>query len=442
MNMSTNSLFSCFILFFFTIISCFNNNLLSDGGKSSDNDIISFTLPSGALSTGIDPANHTVHLTVSADPDLSALTPGIIISDHASITPASNETINFSSGPVIYTITAENGRTQVWQVSITKVLNSSKEIQSFLLPAAGNDVLDYDWPGSIDESNHNITVQVPHNTTASALKAQFVSTGNSVTAAGVPQTSGSTEVNFSSPVTYRVTASDGSYQDYTVTVTPKAASTWTGDCIISSADDIKALSSCTMVTGNLAIGGNPASPTEFTSLNGLKNLSVIGGSLLISYNNKLANLDGLQNLSSIQCTYGIYAQYGVYIFENPSLESISGLNSLTLMTRDLVIYANSILANLDGLGGLSSVERLHIYQHSSLENINGLSNITSVTSTLKISDNEILPGLGLDALTLVESNFTVEDNPALCTNIVEGLRDRDGMQINGFIKIEDNKTCD
>jgi len=54
------------------------------------------------------------------------------------------------------------------------------------------------------------------------LVAYFTTTGASVSVAGTPQVSGSTGNDFTSPLTYRVSAADGSTQDYLVTVTVTA----------------------------------------------------------------------------------------------------------------------------------------------------------------------------------------------------------------------------
>ena len=74
-------------------------------------------------------------------------------------------------------------------------------------------------PGVINEGGHAISVAVPHGTDISALAATFATTGASVKVGGTAQMSGSTANDFTSPVTYRVTAGDGSTQDYVVTVT-------------------------------------------------------------------------------------------------------------------------------------------------------------------------------------------------------------------------------
>ena len=70
--------------------------------------------------------------------------------------------------------------------------------------------------GVIDEAAHTIAVTVPFGTTISALVPMIFITGASVSPA-----SGAAH-DFSSPVTYTVTAADASTQEYTVTVTVAA----------------------------------------------------------------------------------------------------------------------------------------------------------------------------------------------------------------------------
>ena len=73
--------------------------------------------------------------------------------------------------------------------------------------------------GLINESTHTIAVGVPFGTDLRALVATFTTTGASVAISGAPQASGTTANDFTSPVTYTVTAADASTQDYVVTVT-------------------------------------------------------------------------------------------------------------------------------------------------------------------------------------------------------------------------------
>jgi len=76
--------------------------------------------------------------------------------------------------------------------------------------------------GVINEAAHTIALTVPRATNLHALVATFTVAGASVTVGGTPQVSGTTANDFSSPVTYKVTAFDGSTQNYVVTVPVQA----------------------------------------------------------------------------------------------------------------------------------------------------------------------------------------------------------------------------
>jgi hypothetical protein len=82
--------------------------------------------------------------------------------------------------------------------------------------------------GTIDQSAKTIAIRVPSITDVSALIANFTTTGQSVVVGSTTQTSGITPNNFTNPLTYQVNAADGSYQNYTVTVTiaPTLAGEW------------------------------------------------------------------------------------------------------------------------------------------------------------------------------------------------------------------------
>jgi CubicO group peptidase (beta-lactamase class C family) len=102
------------------------------------------------------------------------------------------------------------------------IKSSAKDISAFSFLKAANSI-PVDATASI--SGTSISIFLPPGTNTHALKANFsVAANASVTVAGIAQTSGSTAVNFSNPVTYVVTAADGSKQSYTVTLTTDIAS--------------------------------------------------------------------------------------------------------------------------------------------------------------------------------------------------------------------------
>src|SRR5512145_1438730 len=144
----------------------------------------------------------------------------------------SGTTPNDFSSPKTYTVTGAEGSTQDYTVTVTVATASAKEITAFSFPAVT-------WDNNLYNLNHqngndlgtaisgmSITAKLPYGSTS--MVATFATSGASVTVGGVPQVSGVTSNDFKNPVTYRVTAADNSWQDYTVTVlfVPAVNSVW------------------------------------------------------------------------------------------------------------------------------------------------------------------------------------------------------------------------
>jgi Leucine-rich repeat (LRR) protein/putative cell wall-binding protein len=163
--------------------------------SSSGKDIASFTL-AGVIGT-IDGAS--INVTVPHGTDVTSLVPAIAHTG-ASVFPAGAQ--NFTS-PVTYTVTAEDTTTKNYIVTVTILpppSSSGKDITSFVL--AG-------MTGTIDGTSINVTV--PHGTDVTSLVPVIAHTGTGISPTGAQ--------DFTSPVTYTVTAEDATTKNYTVTVT-------------------------------------------------------------------------------------------------------------------------------------------------------------------------------------------------------------------------------
>jgi trimeric autotransporter adhesin len=152
----------------------------------------------------------------------------------------SGTTANNFSNPVTYTVTAVDGTTKDYTVAVTVAASNAKAITAFSFSSAISSnysagVIN-DCIGTI--SGTNISVNVPYGTNVTALIATFTTSGASVQVNSTTQTSGSTPNNFSSAVTYTVTAADSSTQNYTITIS----------FALNTAKDITAFSF--MATGN------------------------------------------------------------------------------------------------------------------------------------------------------------------------------------------------
>ncbi len=183
-----------------------------------------YGIPPQTGTASIDEVNHTVDIEVESGTDVTGLVATFALSDGATaeiggVAQTSGTTPNDFSSPVTYTITAEDGiTTQEWVIRVTEevVLNNETHIltYSFGIPPQTGEA-------SIDEVNHTVDIEVESGTDLTSLVATFtLSEGATAEVGGVAQTSGSTSKDFSSPVTYTITAEDGTTtQDWVVTVT-------------------------------------------------------------------------------------------------------------------------------------------------------------------------------------------------------------------------------
>jgi hypothetical protein len=172
-------------------------------------EITGFSFTSPAATGTISGA--AIAVTVPYGTNVTGLTPTV---NHtgSSYTPTGAQ--DFTS-PVPYTVTAADGSTQDYTVTVTVAPNPAKEITTFSFASLAT--------GTI--SGTAIAVTVPYGTDVTNLTPTVTHTGSSYTPTGAK--------NFTNPVTYRVTAANGSTQDYTVTVTPapppNIAIYWEGD---------------------------------------------------------------------------------------------------------------------------------------------------------------------------------------------------------------------
>jgi PGF-pre-PGF domain-containing protein len=160
----------------------------------------------------INEASNTIALVVPYGTDVTALVPTIAHSG-TSISPNSGVARNFS-GPVTYTVTAADGTTQSYVVTVTIAPSPAKSITSFRFNG-----LDPDVVGTIYESSKTIALNVPYGTDMTTLVPTIVHNGTNIS----PKSEAAQ--NFTNPVVYTVTALDKTTQEYTVTVKMAAPST-------------------------------------------------------------------------------------------------------------------------------------------------------------------------------------------------------------------------
>ena len=185
----------------------------SEPDRSSAKEITTFTF--GSLSPAVAGTidDNDITVTVPSGTDVTSLSPTVVVSPEATVSPASGTAQDFTS-PVTYTVTAEDGSTATYTVTVnvTPEQSGEAEIISFVLGE-----LDPPVDSDIDEDN-NITATVPARTDLTALVPTIVISED----ATIDPASGAAQ-DFTEPVTYTVTAEDGTTQEYTVTITPAAS---------------------------------------------------------------------------------------------------------------------------------------------------------------------------------------------------------------------------
>ena len=172
--------------------------------KSSEKEILSFQFANPDVTADIC-SDGRIEAEMPYGTDLTNLTPIITISDKATISPLSGEPMDFTN-PVTYTVTAEDGSQSVYLAVVTNEKNSEKRILAFRFVSLNIDAV-------INEDTKEIEATVPYGTDVTVLVPTIIVSDD---ASVVPCSDYVTD--FSQPVTYTVTAEDGSQAEYVVTV--------------------------------------------------------------------------------------------------------------------------------------------------------------------------------------------------------------------------------
>ncbi len=199
-----------------------NQSVFGSGGVSTNAKLSSLSLSSGMLSPSFN-ANileysaalgyevESIRITPAADSSASILVDGQSV---ASGSESQIIDLLVGSRNISIEVTAEDGTQKIYVLSLTRAANPAKAITAFVF-----DGLTPAISGSIDEGAKTVALTVPFGTNVTNLVPSITHSGVSLSpASGVPR-------NFSTPVSYRVTAADNSTQDYMVTVSVAEAQT-------------------------------------------------------------------------------------------------------------------------------------------------------------------------------------------------------------------------
>jgi len=111
----------------------------NSSGKSITSFLFTGLIP--AVTATINEADKTITANVPAGTPVTGLVPTIAVSDNASVTPASGVAQDFST-PVNYTVTAQDGSTQVYKLTVTVNKATTQVIDCDHVPAVLEDLGD------------------------------------------------------------------------------------------------------------------------------------------------------------------------------------------------------------------------------------------------------------------------------------------------------------
>ena len=172
-------------------------------------EIISFTLAGQTGPAILDSAAATIDIEVVLGTKLDSLFPVIVVSPGAMVMPASGDSVDFSKGPVQFTVTAEDHvHTKVWTVTVAVEIipSSENDILTFMLAEkSGN--------AEIDTINHVVSAEVLYGTSLVSLTPTIT-----VSAAATIDPASGVARDFSDTVSYTVTAQNGTPQVWEVIV--------------------------------------------------------------------------------------------------------------------------------------------------------------------------------------------------------------------------------
>lgn len=169
----------------------------------------------------IDDIANTINIIIGNGTDLTTLVADFSLTTCASaditgIPQTSGVTPNNFTSPVTYTLTGEDGlTTEDWLVTVTEApINTETDIISYIF-------IDQTAPATIDPIGHTVNINIHWQANITNLISTFaLSYGATADILAVPQVSGTTPNDFTSPVIYTITAEDMiTVQAWTINVT-------------------------------------------------------------------------------------------------------------------------------------------------------------------------------------------------------------------------------
>jgi len=153
------------------------------------------------------------------------------------------------------------------------------------------------------------------------------------------------------------------------------------------------------------------------NVGGLKNIESIGGDFIFDDNDAIANFYGLSSVTEIGGELKIVNNDNLQILHGWSafFGYTDGLKNVASIGGSIIVESNSALTNFDGLSGVNSINgNLSIRYNSSLAHISGLSGLSSGVDVLRIVDDPLLQNLnGLQGISSTSFGILIDNNSSL-----------------------------
>ncbi len=172
--------------------------------KASENDAIAED-----ITAVINGQSKTISAAVPDGTIITSLKPTLQLSEKAIVDQTGAK--DFSS-PIDYSVTAEDGTKAGYKTTVFIAPNNAKQLLSFAFKNEDNELYgDETITATIDEVNKTITATVSYSANAALLTPSIEVSPDASVSPDIAQ-------DFSNPVTYTVTAEDGTTVDYQVTL--------------------------------------------------------------------------------------------------------------------------------------------------------------------------------------------------------------------------------
>lgn len=171
--------------------------------------------------------------------------------------------------------------------------------------------------------------------------------------------------------------------------------------------------------------------TSITGFNQITNISEIE----IEENEDLTHISGLQNLETIEGNVRI--SFG-------SIENMEGLNNLTSIGGYFVFWYNNTPADLIGLENLTTVGGDLLFRYNDdLTSLSFLNNLTTIGGALNLKFNDNLSDCSIQAICdhiSINGSIDIEDNASGCNSGEEILQNCLGFGFSGYTFYDFNQN--